>query len=391
MPESAHDKSMLRHVVPPRLKLAGFVALGLAAIIVAWGLVSRVVSAHDLNNWTDAQAVPTVQVVTLGGGAAQDMALPGTVQAFTDAPIYAQVSGYVKKWYVDIGTPVKQGQLLAELDTPDLDGQLQAAQANLANAVAAQKLSAATATRWDSLFTQGAVAQQDRDEKDADLAAKSAAVAAAKANVYSLQSQASFKRLVAPFSGIVTSRSVDTGALVTVGTASATPLFTVTDQTRLRIYVRVPQTYATQIRPGMTAHFTVPEHPGQDFVAAVMATDEAISAATGTSLVQLQIDNKDQALRPGEYAQVTFALPAQASAVRIPSTALLVRETGLAVATVSPDSKIVIRPITISRDLGTSVEVASGLKRGDRVIDNPSDSLAPGDPVRVAARRPAAS
>lgn len=383
------DNSMLRHAVPPRLKLAGIAALVIAAIIVVWGLVSRVVDAHDLNNWTEAQAVPTVQVIMLGAGGAQDLVLPGTVQAFTDAPIYAQVSGYVKKWYVDIGAPVKKGQLLAQLDTPDLDGQLQAAQANLANAAAAQKLSAATAARWDSLFAQGAVAQQDRDEKDADLAAKSAAVAAAKANVYSLQSQASFKRLVAPFSGIVTSRSVDTGALVTVGTASATPLFTVTDQTRLRIYVRVPQSYAAQIRPGMVAHFTVPEHPGRDFTAAVMATDEAISAATGTSLVQLQIDNKDQALHPGEYAQLRFALPAQASAVRIPATALLVRESSLAVATVSADSRVVIQPITISRDLGSAVEVGSGLKRGDRVIDNPSDSLAPGDKVQVAGRRPA--
>jgi RND family efflux transporter MFP subunit len=285
---------------------------------------------------------------------------------------------------------VKKGQPLADLDAPDLDGQLQAAQANLANAKAAQKLSAATDQRWAALFGQGAVARQDKDEKDADLAAKNAAVAAAAANVYSLRGQAAFKHLVAPFDGIITSRSVDTGALVTVGNASATPLFTVTDQTKLRVYVRVPQNYAGAIHPGTPATFTVPEIPGRTFQAAVMASAQAINTATGTTLVQLQIDNKDGALRPGAYAQVRFDMPAQASAVRVPATALMVREDGPSVATVSPAGRVVITPITISRDLGTAVEVGSGLKRGDRVIDNPSDSLAPGDLVHVRAKGPGA-
>ena len=280
MPSDSHD--MLRHTMPPRLKLWGFVALGLALLVAVWGLAVRFFESRALDQWTDAQAVPTVQLVALDGGQDQELVLPGTVQAFTDAPIYAQVSGYVKKWYVDIGTPVKQGQLLAELDTPDLDGQLQAAQANLANAAATQKLSAATAARWDALYQQGAVSRQDKDEKDADLAAKNAAMAAARANVYSLRGQASFKRLVAPFGGIVTSRSVDTGALVTVGNASATPLFTVTDQTKLRVYVRVPQNYAGAVRPGTQATFTVPEFPGRTFQAAVMASAQAINTATGT-------------------------------------------------------------------------------------------------------------
>jgi RND family efflux transporter MFP subunit len=305
------------------------------------------------------------------------------VQSFTDAPIYAQVSGYVRKWYVDIGTRVKKGQLLAELDVPDIAGQAASARANLVNAQAAQKLSAATAVRWDALYHQGAVSRQDKDEKDADLASKNAAVQAARANLFSLSSQENFRRLTAPFDGVVTSRAVDVGNLVTVGNA-ATPLFTVSDQSRLRIYVHVPQIYAGAVRPGMAASFTVPEYPGRVFTTTLAASSGAVASATGTQLLQFQIDNSDGAVKPGDYADVKFTLPPGTGGIRLPVTALVFRDQGLMVATVGADNRVKMKLITVRQDLGSAVIVGSGLDLGDKVIDNPSDSLQAGDQVKVA-------
>ena len=293
----------------------------------------------------------------------------------------------MKKWYVDIGAPVKQGQLLAELDTPDLAGQVQSARANLINAQAAQRLSAATARRWDALFAQGAVSRQDKETRDADLDAKNAAVEAARANLYSLTSQAGFRRLVAPFDGVVTSRAVDVGALVTTGTGSgAAPLFTVSDLTRLRIYVRVPQNYSTYIRPGMTINFSVPQHPGRVFTATLAASAGAVASATGTVLVQFVIDNKDGALQPGGYAEIQFPLPAGANGLRVPATALMFRAEGMQVATVDANNRIRLKTISIARDLGAAVDVGSGITAADRIVDNPSDSFVDGDQVRVAGQ-----
>jgi RND family efflux transporter MFP subunit len=278
---------LLRHRAPPALRRWGRIAVVAAVAVAMLGIGWRLWKSHSTAAWTDDQAVQTVQIIRVGGkGAAGALNLPGDVQAFTSAPIYAQVSGYVKKWYVDIGAPVKKGQLLAELDTPDLAGQSAQGRANLVNALAAQKLSAATAARYDTLFAQGAVSRQQKDVNDADLAAKNAAVAAARAALFSVSSQENFRRLVAPFDGIVTSRSVDNGALVTVGTPTATPLFTVADLTKLRIYVRVPQNYASYIRPGMTVSFTVPQHPNRVFQATLVASAGAVASATGTVLVQ---------------------------------------------------------------------------------------------------------
>jgi len=325
-----------------------------------------------------------VQIIKLAtnkkGGA---LNLPGEVQAFTAAPIYAQVSGYVRKWYFDIGARVKKGQLLAELDTPNLAGQSEQARANLVNAQAAQKLSVATAQRYDALFAQGAVSRQDKDEKDADLAAKNAAVAAAQASLYSIASQENFRRLIAPFDGVVTSRAVDVGALVTVGN-NATPLFTVSDQSRLRLYVRVPQNYASYIRPGMTVSFTVPQHPDRTFHASLVASAGAVASATGTVLVQFGLDNVDDALQPGAYAEVKFPLPAGANGIRVPATALMFRDDGMQVATVDANNRVKLKTIVIARDLGASVDVGSGLSPTDRIIDNPADALQNGDEVRIA-------
>ncbi|MBW8708372.1 MAG: efflux RND transporter periplasmic adaptor subunit [Alphaproteobacteria bacterium] len=384
-PTDSAPESLLRHSAPPGLKRWGRLAVIAAVMIAVVGIGSRMWKGYNTAAWTDEQAVQTVQIITLKNGkGGSSLTLPGDVQAFTSAPIYAQVSGYVKKWYVDIGAPVKKGQLLAELDTPDLAGQSAQGRANLVNAIAAQKLSEATARRYDALFAQGAVARQAKDEKDADLAAKNAAVAAARASLYSVSSQENFRRLVAPFDGVVTSRSVDTGALVTVGTPASTPLFTVSDLTKLRIYVRVPQNYASYIRPGMEVSFSVPQYPGRVFHATLVASAGAVASSTGTVLVQFGMDNKDNALQPGAYAEVKFPLPAGANGIRVPATALMFRDEGMQVATVDATNHVKLKTIIISRDLGAAVDVGGGIGSKDRIIDNPADALRDGDEVKVA-------
>jgi RND family efflux transporter MFP subunit len=369
--------------MPPELKRWGKTALAVAIAIAVVGIGWRLWRAHTTEVWTDDQAIPTVQIIKLTankkGGV---LNLPGDVQAFTSAPIYAQVSGYVKKWYFDIGARVKKGQLLAELDTPDLAGQSAQGRANLINAQAAQKLSAATAARYDALFTQGAISRQDKDEKDADLAAKNAAVAAARAGLYSVSSQENFRHLVAPFDGVITSRAVDVGALVTVGN-NATPLFTVADESKLRIYVRVSQNYAPYIRPGMTVSFTVPQYPGRTFQASLVASAGAVASATGTVLVQFGLDNQDAALQPGTYAEVKFPLPSGANGIRVPATALLFRDEGMQVAVVDASNHVRLKTIAIARDMGATVDIDSGLSPKDRIIDNPVDALQDGDEVRI--------
>ena len=381
-------EELLRHQAPPGLKRWGVLLAGAALIIAVVGIGLRLIDSNRVADWTEAQAIPTVQLIKVSSDAKGGVLnLPGDIQAFTTAPLYAQVSGYVRKWYVDIGTPVKQGQLLAELDTPDLAGQVQQGRANLINAQAAQQLAAATSKRWDTLFAQGAVSRQDKDTKDADLAAKNAAVEAARANLYSLTSQEGFRRLVAPFDGVVTSRAVDVGALVMVGTtAGAAPLFTVSDLSRLRIYVRVPQNYSGYIQPGMTVNFSVPQYPGRVFTATLVASAGAVASATGMVLAQFGIDNKDGALQPGGYAEVKFPLPAGAKGVRVPATALMFRNEGMQVATVDANNRVRLKTIHILRDTGAAMDVGGGVSDGDRIIDNPSDALTEGDEVRVAGK-----
>jgi len=381
-PSPASDK-LLRHSTPPGLKRFGKTALVAAIVIAVAGIGWRLWRAHETAAWTDDQAIPTVQVIKPSTSKTGALNLPGEIQAFTAAPIYAQVSGYVRKWYFDIGSKVKKGQLLAELDTPNLSGQSEQARANLINAQAAQKLSAATAQRYDALFAQGAVSRQDKDEKDADLAAKNASVAAAQASLYSVASQENFRRLVVPFDGVVTSRAVDVGALVTVGN-NATPLFTVSDQSKLRIYVRVPQNYASHIQPGMTVSFTVPQYPGRTFHASLVASAGAVAAATGTVLVQFGLDNSDGALQPGAYAEVKFPLPPGANGIRLPATALMFRDEGMQVAVVDATNHVKLKTVTISRDMGAAVDVGGGIAPDDRIIDNPADALQEGDEVKVA-------
>ena len=384
--EQAHDPDP----APPRhLKTIGVTALCVAAAAVAFGLVSRVNADQRVTSWTDAQAIPVVKVISVNGVGAGTLVLPGDVQAFHSAPIHAQVSGYLKRWTTDIGAPVKAGQVIAEIDTPDLDQQLEQAKADLATAVANQHLSQITATRWDQLRAKDAVSQQDDDAKNGDLEAKNALTAAAKANVDRLEAQEAFKKIVAPFDGVVTTRSTDLGALITVGGVTDVPLFTIAEERKLRIYVQVPQSYSAAIKPGMQATFTVPEYPGRTFTANLATTARAIQPQNGSQLVELQIDNLDGALKPGDYAQVKFDLPADAQAIRVPSSALIFNDKGMAVAVLGPNGRAEIRPVAIGRDFGATVEIQSGLTRADRVIDNPPDSLRPGDLVRIASAAPA--
>jgi RND family efflux transporter MFP subunit len=380
---------MLRTTPPPRLKLIGIVAAVVLALIVVVGLVTRFVGGRSVEAWTADNALPTVSIIDLETSKdASNLVLPGNVQAINAAPIYARVSGYLKKWYVDIGTPVKAGQLLAEIDVPDQDQQYAQAKADYNTALANERLSAQTAKRYNMLGKANAVAPQLVDEANGDLAAKKAAALSAKANMDRLSDLTNFKRIVAPFDGIVTSRGTDVGQLVTVGTAGSTPLFTVADDSKVRIYVNVPQNYSAQIHPGMTAKFTVPDYPGQSFTAKLMANAQSVNMQSGTVLMQLQADNPDHKLKAGAYAQVSFDLPASANTIQLPASALIFNENGTSVATVGPNNRVVVKPITITRDMGTSVEIAAGLTRHDKVIDNPPDSLRAGDEVRVSKAAP---
>jgi RND family efflux transporter MFP subunit len=296
------------------------------------------------------------------------------------------VSGYLKQWNYDIGAQVKAGDVLAVINTPDLDQQLIQAQANLVSAKANESLSATTARRWNELLEKDAVSQQDADEKNGDLAAKVAAVDAAKANVERLQALEAFKLILAPFGGVVTARNIDVGALVSVGSPGQTPLFMVDDLSKLRIYVEVPQVYSAEVKPGSTAMFTVPEYPGQSFEATLTSTASAIDPVSGSLLVQFQTDNASGALHPGDYAQVHINLPTDNQVVTVPPSALLFRDTGMEVATLGPGNHVVLKQIQIGQDLGTVVEIASGLTHADKVINSPPDSLEQGDLVRLATQ-----
>ncbi|CAD6507502.1 efflux RND transporter periplasmic adaptor subunit [Paraburkholderia metrosideri] len=392
----------LRH-----LKLIGLIALLAAAGIVASGITSRVHAKQELTTWSAQQAIPTVVAYTPTHDLdAQSLVLPGHLSAFVNAPIYARVSGYLHAWYADIGTHVKAGQLLGVIDTPDLDQQLQQARADLQNAQANEKLAASTAQRWTKMLQQDSVSQQDADEKTSDLVAKQATVDAAEANVRRLEALASFKRITAPFDGIVTARTTDIGALINAGGGNGPELFSVSDARQLRVYVSVPQDEAAAIQPGMNATLTVPERPGMKFNARLVDTDDAITPSSGTLLVQLSVDNHDGLLIPGEYTEVHFSLPTSAHSLSIPASSLIFRQAGLQVAVVGSDNRAVLKPVSIATDLGTHVDIASGLNATDRVIDNPPDSLSSGDEIRlqgnptrtadrsgtsVAGRRPAES
>ncbi len=379
------DDTTIDPALGTRVRRVGRVALVAALLVAAVGIGLRLYQGHEVARWTEAQAVPTVALATLkSGGAAREIVLPGTIRAFIDAPINARVNGYLKRWYVDIGAPVKAGQRLAEIETPELDQQLLQAEADLATARANQQHAAVTAARWQRMRASDAVSQQEADEKSGDYAAKQAIVAAAEANVARLKATTEFKSIVAPFSGIVTARRTDIGALINAG-AAGQELFRVADSHRVRVYVDVPQPYAAVVRKGAAATLKVPERPEQAFSAVVTDSSQAISESSRTMLVQLEADNPKGLLLPGSYVDVHFAPAEQTATLRLPVSALIFRREGLQVAVVGEGGKVAFRKVELGRDYGTEVEVVAGLAANERVIDNPPDSLSDGDVVRVAA------
>jgi RND family efflux transporter MFP subunit len=370
-----------------RLVVIGVAGIAAAVIVVAAGITLRAVDARNLKTWTTAQTVPTVTVIHPASAAnGPTLDLPSHLEAYSRAPIFARVSGYLKSWNVDIGAPVKAGQLLAVIESPELDQQLLQARADLASAQANAALAGTTAKRWQALLGTDSVAQQEVDERTGDYTAKKAAVAAAQANVDRLLATKGFERILAPFDGVVTARDTDVGALINAGSGGAgQELFTVSDVKQLRVYVQVPQSYAPDVRSGTTATLSVPEYPGQQFTARVIASADSVNATSGTTLVQLLVNNADGKLLPGGFASLKFKLPVQQNAVRVPASALVFDARGLMVATLGANGQVVFKKVTINRDFGDSVEIGSGLVATDRVIDTPPDGLVDGDRVQVAS------
>ena len=366
------------------LAIAGLAGLLVVVLVVASGLWNRNASEAKLKEWTDTQSVPVVSVVLPANSANQSsLDLPGRLEAYTRAPIYARVGGFLKAWYVDIGAPVKSGQLLAEIEAPDLDQQLLQAKAALASAQAAEALATVTAGRWQQLGGTSTVSRQTVDEKTGDLTVKQALTKAAQAAVDRLEVLFAFKRLTAPFDGIVTARNTDVGALIGAESSAGLALFVISDIQRLRLTVSIPQNYVPAVKINTRVQITVPEYPGKVYSGVVDASARSVDAQSGTTRMQIVVDNNSGELMPGAFANTRIELPVNLQALSIPAGALIFDQKGMRVATVDANGKVALRPITIARDLGQVVEIATGLAATDRVIDSPPDGLSDGDPVRV--------
>lgn len=361
-----------------QLRRAGFIAATLCIAVVIYGLAARAYSSKELAKWTSERALTTVAVIspsTTGGQ--RQLVLPGRFEAFATAPLYARTSGYLKSWKQDIGTNVKAGQLLGEIEAPDLEQQLLQAKADADSAKANLQLAEVTFSRTKSLLDAKLIAKQDYDTRASDVDVKRAQLQSAQANRERLEVTKGFTRIIAPFDGVVIERNTDVGALISAG-GSNTPLFTVADISKLRLYVNLPQSYTASVHLGDSADITLPEHAGKTYQAKVIATSGAVDSATGTMRLQLQLDNKNHELMPGSYGQVNFKVDGAANALSIPASTLIFNAAGLRVATLGADSKAKLKPISIVRDLGKTLEV-EGLAATDKVIDNPPDDINDGD------------
>jgi RND family efflux transporter MFP subunit len=386
-----HARPVTRRSVPPGIWIAlSCVALLLLAAIV-YGIFSRATAEHNLTQATNASAVQTVNVTHPSiSGTASEIALPGNTQAYNDTPIYARTSGYLKQWFVDIGGHVSKGQLMAIIETPEIDEQLQVSQANLKSAEADLGLANTTSARYQALLKSDSVSKQETDVAIGGAAAKQAAVDAAQANVRRLQQLQSFERVYAPFGGVVTVRNTDIGALIDAGSSTgAAPkeLFRIASIDELRVFVAVPETYAPAIRNGDTATLTLDEYPNQQFTGKITRNSSAIDPASRTLNVEVDVDNADGKLLPGAYVFVHFKLPQGVRMLSIPANALLFRAEGLRVALVR-NGHVHLQPITIGKDNGDSLEIATGLSAEDSIILDPSDSITEGQPVSVSQRTP---
>jgi RND family efflux transporter MFP subunit len=368
------------------LRKCAWIAAAIALVLAVWGIVSRVSARNTLSRQTEIASAATVATVKpMVAAASEALVLPGNVQANYEAPIYARTNGYLRAWHTNIGTPVKKGQLLAEIESPEVDQQLNQAQADFATAEANYLLAKSTDARWQSLLTTGSVSKQDAEQRAGDAAAKKAAVQSAAANVARLRELESFKRVLAPFDGVVTQRNTDIGALINAGQNPGAALFRVADTHRLRIYVSVPQPYASSMRPGMSADLVFGEHPDKRYPATVAFTAQALDPASRTLQVELQAENPQHELLPGAYAEVHFHLTGAASTLRLPANAVLFRAQGLLVAAVGGDHHVRLKRIDAGRDFGSSIEVLSGIDAADDIVINPPDSIEDGALVRVVA------
>jgi RND family efflux transporter MFP subunit len=359
-----------------------------ALMLVVSGIRAREDSSAKLREWTDNQAIPSVAVIFPDPGVlSATIDLPGRLEAYYRAPIFARVNGYLKSWRADIGARVKAGEVIAEIDAPDLDQQLLQARADLANQQASAKLSEVTLARRKTLIASNFVSMQEIDERTADLSNKNASVNASQANVERLEALAGFKKITVPFDGIVTARSTDVGALINAGGGSGPPMFVVSDIGKLRVYVNVPQTYVPAIRIGAKAVISVPEYKDRTFDAMVEASAQSVDVNSGTTQMQLALDNAAGELMPGAFTNVRLNLQRDGVPLNIPASALVFDQNGLRVATVGPDDRVLFKTVKIARDLGRNIELASGVSLEDRIINAPPDGIVDGDQVRVVSTK----
>jgi len=364
--------------------LFAVVAAGALGMAILNGIHARTTAGEALAHSTEVAATPVVAVVHPTPAAPlQEIVLPGNTQAFTDSPIYARTSGYLTHWYFDIGARVKKGDLLAEIETPEIDQQLQQAQAQLETAEANYDLAKTTADRWQWLLKTNSVSKQETDQAVANLAAQKAVVDSNAANVRRLQQLQSFEKVYAPFDGVITARSTDIGALIDAGSsAQGKELFHLAATSTLRVFVPVPEVYSSAARPDATATLTLDEYPGRVFQGKIVRNSSAIDPASRTLLVEVDVANPDSLLLPGAYVSVHLKLPSTIRSVTVPANTLLFRKEGLRVGVVH-DAKADLVPVTIGRDYGSKVEIVSGLRPSDSIILDPSDSLENGAPVRL--------
>jgi RND family efflux transporter MFP subunit len=361
--------------------------VAVVALVVLWGISSRRKANAQLSQETKDLAIPTVSVIHPKAGAPQqEIIIPGDMQPYTDAPIFARTSGYLKKWYGDIGANVKEGQLLAEIDSPEVDQQLQSARADLATAQANLNLAEVTATRYKDLLKTDSVAQQDVDNANGNFEARRTTVESAQSNVKRLQDLQSFEKVYAPFEGVITARNTDIGQLIDSGSSggASRELFHIAAMNPLRVYVNVPQFDSPQIRPGLRAELALTEFPGRRFQGTVVRSSGAIDSTTRTLLTEVDVDNSARLLKPGGYVEVHLKLPSPVNTFTLPVNATIFKSAGLQVAIVKDGKTIALIPVTPGRDLGTEIEIVAGLKGDEWVVLNPSDSFTEGAVVRMA-------
>jgi len=390
-----HDPPALSVVAAPRRSKGGWLIAGAILLVFAgiftYGILSRLWNGATVRTETAQMAVPSVSVISPQASASsQEIVLPGNMQPFMSAPIYSRTNGYLKRWHADIGAHVRKGQLLAEIETPEVDQQLQQARSNLATAQANLKLAEITMNRYEGLLVTHAVAQQDVDNTVGTYNANKAIVEANQANVKQFETLQSFQRIYAPFDGIVTARNTDIGALIASGNSGGvkTDLFHISQPGKLRVYVNVPEQYSQAATPGLTAELTLAEFPGRRFQGKLVRTSNAINYATRTLLAEIDVDNPSGELLSGAYTEVHLKVPGQTSSYLVPVSTLIFRAQGLQVAVVKNGS-VVLTPVTPGRDFGDQIEIVSGLKGDESVIVNPPDSIVSGQKVQVV--QPAAT